>query len=534
MEFSSRWGNRGSSKTTASWPAGEVVAHQAGYQRGEGRTTRALLTAAALAWDLGPFTACGGGGDDDTAPPPPPPPTAASVELTAIVEAADEVLLRWTAPDIHGSAQGYAIYANDEIVDWTWAPVTAFLWGQALTGATKCFVVALGRWEYFLFFESGLRSEEICVDTPLMPPVPPLATGWTSGDAGLSRAVDVVPTVARQPRGYSSGFLCDSAPGEAFSTLRGIGSADSPTPRLVNGTACRVVVDWNWGYLHVFTIVGSELHYQSLEWSSFDRLWRQLVPEQRIAGDVDGGLGAAMGHVDPMDHRMHAVFTRAGQVVWISAPYTGPYTGWREEVIGDGLTGPRSLVVASDGTVYAAFATAVQGGIGELAIHARDASGIWTRVGSFSDVVVTTSMGAASIVAPVPGSVDVALARLDPATGASRPVHARLDGGAWSETWLDPDADAAPAPAITADSADGSLFIAHGASRIDRRLLDYDLRLAARRVLPGVAPHWELRVIDEEGYVAEKVDIATSVSWLDAVALLYSDRDGPSRLAYGP
>ena len=228
---------------------------------------------------------------------------------------------------------------------------------------------------------------------------------------------------------------------------------------------------------------------------------------------------------------MHAVFNRGGKAVWIKAPYVNPYTGWREEVIGDGSVGPRSLVVADDGTVYAAVATATQDGIGELAIYARGTDGAWSRLATFADVLVPTSMGAASIVAPAPGDVHVAFARLDRLSGVSRLVHARFVDAAWSETLLDPGANAAPAPAITVKVDDGAIFIAYGASRIDRRLLDYDLRLAARRAFSA---EWELRVIDEEGNVAEKVDIATSIAWLDAVVILYSDKTGASRIAWGP
>lgn len=470
----------------------------------------------------------GGGGDDSVTPPPPPPPP--SVELTASVESATDVALSWSAPTLYPT-QGYAVYANGEAVGWTYAPTTGYLYGGALPAAKTCFFVVLGRWDYFLFYESEVKSDEVCVETPPLPPIPPLATGWTTGDAGLSRAYDIVPSIARAPEGYSRDYLCDSTPGEAFSTLQGIGRPDDPPPKVVNGTACRVVVDRNFGYLHVFTIVGSELHYQSVWWSDVDRVWRTSVPERAIATEVDGGLGAAMGYVDPMEHTMHAVFNRGGKAVWIKAPYVNPYTGWREEVIGDGSVGPRSLVVADDGTVYAAVATAIQDGIGELAIYARGTDGAWSRLATFADVLVSTSMGAASIVAPAPGDVHVAFARLDRLSGVSRLVHARFVDAAWSETLLDPGANAAPAPAITVKVDDGAIFIAYGASRIDRRLLDYDLRLAARRAFSA---EWELRVIDEEGNVAEKVDIATSIAWLDAVVILYSDRIGPSRIAWGP
>lgn len=482
----------------------------------------------------------GGGGGDSITPPPPPPPPAPTVELTAaIVESATEVSLKWTAPTVY-TTQGYAIYAiyaNGEAVGWTYAPTTSYLYGGALPEAKTCFVVVLGRWDFYLFYESEVKSQEVCVETPTLPPIPPLATGWTTGDAGLSRAVDVVPSIARAPAGCALDYLCDSAPGEAFSTIRGISRADDPPPKVVNGTACRVVVDRNLGYLHVFTIVGSELHYQSVWWDWVDRVWRTFVPERTIATDVDGALGAAMGYVDPMEHTMHAVFTRNSKVIWIKAPYVSPYTGWREEVIGDGLVGPRSLVVAGDGTVYAAVATAVQDGLGELAIYARPTDGTWSRIATFADVLVSTSVGAASIVAPAPGDLHLAFAKLDRQSGVSRLVHARFAGGAWSETLLDPGANAAPAPAITIKQDDGAIFIAYGASRIDRRLLDYDLRLAARR---AYAMDWELRVIDEVGNVAEKVDIATSIDmptstgWLEAVVILYSDKTGPSRLAYGP
>ena len=119
----------------------------------------------------------------------------------------------------------------------------------------------------------------------------------------------------------------------------------------------------------------------------------------------------------------------------------------------------------------------------------------------------------------------------------SRLVYAHFADDVWSETLLDPGANAAPAPAITIKQDDGGIFIAYGASRIDRRVLDYDLRFAARRAF---AADWELRVIDEVGNVAEKVEIAasiniaTSTGWLEAVVILYSDKIGPSRIAYGP
>lgn len=495
-----------------------------------------LHTGFIVALTLSLVVGCGGGGDDSVTPPPPPPPPPPSIELTAIVESATEVSLNWTAPTIY-TTQGYAVYANGEAVGWTYAPTTSYLYRGALPAAKTCFFVVLGRWDFYLFYESEIKSQEVCVETPPLPPIPPLATGWTSGDAELSLAFDVVPSIARAPEGYSQDYLCDSAPGEPFSTLRGIGSADDPPPKVVNGTACRVVVDKNFGYLHVFTIVGSELHYQSVWWSWVDRVWRTFVPERSIATDVDGGLGAAMGYIDPMEHTMHAVFNRGGKAVWIKAPYVNPYTGWREEVIGDGLVGPRSLVVAADGTVYAAVATAVQDGIGELGIYSRATDGVWSRIANFSDVLVSTSMGAASIVAPAPDDIHVAFARLDRLSGVSRLVYAHFANDVWSETLLDPGANAAPAPAITIKQNDGGIFIAYGASRIDRRVLDYDLRLAARRAFVA---DWELRVIDEVGNIAEKVDIATSINiatstgWLEAVVILYSDKIGPSRIAYGP
>jgi len=292
-----------------------------------------------------------------------------------------------------------------------------------------------GRWEFYLFYESETRSEGVCVETPPLPPVPPPSTGWTILDVELSRAVDIVPSIARAPEGYSQDYLCDSAPGETFSTIRGIPSPYAPPSRTVNGTECRVVVDRNLSHLHVFTIDGSDLKYQSV------------------------------------------YFDWAGKAVRIRAPYVNPYTGWREEVVGDGLVGARSLVVASDGTVYAALASKVQEGIGELEIHARGTDGVW------------------------------------------------------SETLFDPGANAAPAPSM-AVSATGETFIACGASRIDRRLLDYDLRLAARYADTGGG--WELRVIDEAGNVAEKTDMARSIGPLGEVVILYSDKDGPSRIAYGP
>lgn len=190
----------------------------------------------------------------------------------------------------------------------------------------------------------------------------------------------------------------------------------------------------------------------------------------------------------------------------------------------------RSLVVASDGTVYAAVATAVQDGIGELGIYSRATDGVWSRIATFSDVLVSTSMGVASIIAPAPGDIHLAFAKLDRLSGVSRLVYAHLANDVWSETLLDPGANAAPAPAITIKRDDGGIFIAYGASRIDRRVLDYDLRFAARRAFEG--GDWELRVIDEVGNVAEKVDIATSLS-LASVVILYSDKMGPSRIAYG-
>jgi len=494
---------------------------------------RLLQIGIVVALTLSLMGGCGGGGGGGDSLPPPPAPT---VELTAIVESATDVSLAWTAPVVYAT-QGYAIYANGTAVEWTYAPITHYVYQGALPAARNCFFVVLGRWDFFLFYESEIRSEEVCVETPVLPPIPPLATGWTTGDAGLSRAVDVVPSIARAPEGYALDYLCDSAPGEAFSTIRGISSADYPPPKVVNGTACRAVVDRNLGYLHVFTIVGSELHYQSVWWDWVDRVWRTFVPERTIATDVDGGLAAAMGYVDPMEHTMHAVFNRTGKAVWIKAPYLSPSTGWREEVIGDGLVGPRSLVVAADGTAYAAVATAVQDGIGELAIYSRPADGAWSRFATFPDVLLSASMGAASIVAPAPGDLHLAFAKLDRQSGVSRLAHARFANGAWSETLLDAGANAAPAPAITIKEDDGGIFIAYGASRIDRRLPDYDLRLAARRAF---AMDWELQVIDEAGNVAEKVDIATSIDmptstgWLEAVVIFYSDQAGPSRIAYGP
>jgi hypothetical protein len=489
-----------------------------------------LLSGFAFALMLGLLGGCGGGGGDDSvAPlPPPPPPPAPSIELTAIVESAEEVSLKWTAPAIY-STQGYAVYANGQAVGWTFAPDTDYLY-KGPPATKTCFFVVLGRWEFFLFHASDIKSQEVCVETPRLPPVPPLATGWTIADAELSRAVDIVPSIARAPEGYSHDYLCDSAPGETFSTIRRISSPSAP-PRIVNGTECRIVVDLNLRHLHVFTIAGSDLKYQSVFFDWVDQVWRTYIPEMSIATDVDGGLAAAMGYIDPMEHSMHALFNRAGKAVRIRAPYVNPYTGWREEVIGDGLVGPRSLVVASDATVYAALASNVQDGIGELAIHARGADGAWSRIASHPDVLVSATRGAASIVAPAPDDLRVAFARLDRVSGTSRLVYVERSNGVWTETLFDPDANAAPAPSITVN-ATGETFIAYGASRIDRRLLDYDLRLAARYAYTGGV--WELRVIDEAGNVAEKTDTATSISTLGAVVILYSDKDGPSRIAYSP
>ncbi|MDT3707813.1 MAG: hypothetical protein ROZ09_13400 [Thiobacillus sp.] len=440
---------------------------------------------------------CGGGGGGGAAPEAPPPPT---IVLEGSALDAEQIVLSWTVADLYAN-QAYAVTVNGTPYDVTTSKGYLF---HAQPDRNYCFTVVVGSRvpPVGSFSALGPESNRLCITTPSLPP---LAGGWQIRDAGLG--FGKLPAIARYEGVPQYGIYACSAPdpisGSIFGYLKPFEAGANTFS--IAGSDCGLAPNPSAGGLHVVTRDGSDIWYRTASLNL--GVWYTSGPT-RVAADAGPFSVALDTHGSPL-----VLYGKGGQV------YLARYAAgaWTSELVGDGYIGWRSLAVAPDGSIYALIGeSGVTAQPGQLRVLTRGVSG-WTTAATASNVAPWQTRGSGSIVAPAAGDVRVAFRKTLDAGTSMGVGYLVFSDGAWSESVIATSAFVSP-PAIAVNAA-GESLIAWGDEH-------FDLRLSR-----GGGGAWQTAYIDALGRLAEATEIEVDVD--GNVFILYSDADGPTKVAIG-
>jgi hypothetical protein len=445
---------------------------------------------------IGLLAGCGGGGGSGPAPEAPPPPV---IVLEGSALDAEQIVLSWTVGDLYAN-QAYAVTVNGTLYDVTTSKGYLF---HAQPDTNYCFTVVVGSMllPVLPFSAQGPESNRLCITTPSLPP---LAGGWQIRDAGFG--FGKFPAIARYGGDPQYGIYACNAPdpisGSIFGYLKPFESGANTFS--IAASDCGLAPNPSFGGLHVVTRDGTGIWYRTASLQAGAWYTSGPIPVAADAGSFSVALDA---NGAPL-----ILYGKGGRV------YLARYASgaWTSELVGDGYIGWRSLAVAPDGSIFALIGeSGLTAQPGQLKVLTRGVSG-WTTAFSASNVAPWQARGSGSIVAPAAGDVRVAFRKTLDAGTSMGVGYLTFSNGAWSESVIATSAFVSP-PAIAVNAA-GESLIAWGDEH-------FDLRLSRGSVT------WQTAYIDALGKLAESTEIEVDVD--GNVFILYSDADGPTKVAIG-